>query len=45
MTIPGHETAKFASKQDSLHALMVDRERGEESSPLLLERGVWIRWR
>ena len=33
VAIPGHESAKFASKQDSLHALMVERERSEESVP------------
>jgi hypothetical protein len=33
VAIPGHEAAKFASKQDSLHALMVERERSEESVP------------
>ena len=36
VAIPGHEAAKFASKQDSLHALMVERERSEESFPYLL---------
>ena len=36
VAIPGHESAKFASKQDSLHALMVERERSEESFPYLL---------
>ena len=36
VAIPGHESAKFASKQDSLHALMVERERSEEIFPYLL---------
>ncbi len=36
VAIPGHEAAKFASKQDSLHALMVEWERSEESVPYLL---------
>jgi hypothetical protein len=25
LAIPGHEAAKFASKQDSLHAIVVER--------------------
>jgi len=36
VAIPGHEAAKFASKQDSLHALMVEREHSEERVPYLL---------
>jgi len=36
VAIPGHEAAKFASKQDSLHALVVERERREQSFPYLL---------
>ena len=30
VAIPGHEAAKFASKQNSLHVLMVERERSEK---------------
>jgi hypothetical protein len=33
VAIPGHESAKFASKQNSLHALMVERDRIEKSVP------------
>ena len=36
VAIPGHEEAKFASKQDSLHALVVERECREQSFPYLL---------
>ena len=36
VAVPGHEAATFASKQDSLHALMVERERSEKSVPYLL---------
>ncbi len=36
VTIPGHESAKLPSKQDSLHALMVERECSEESVPYIL---------
>jgi hypothetical protein len=36
LDIPGHEAAKFANKQDSLHALVIERERREQSFPYLL---------
>ena len=36
LAIPSHEAAKFASKQDSLHALVIERERREQSFPYLL---------
>ena len=36
MAIPGHEAANFTRKQDSLHALVVKRERSKQSLPYLL---------
>jgi hypothetical protein len=42
VAIPGHEAAKFKSKQDSLHALMVERERSEESFPYLLRAKFFL---
>jgi hypothetical protein len=42
VAIPGHKAAKFASKQDSLHALMVERERSEESFPYLLRAKFFL---
>ena len=36
VAIPGHEAAKFTSKQDSLHALVVEWERSEQIFPYLL---------
>ena len=42
VAIPCHETAKFTIKQDSLHVLMVERERSEESFPYLLRAKFFL---
>ncbi len=42
VAIPGHEAAKFTSKQDSLHALMVERERSEGIFPYLLDAKFFL---
>ena len=34
--VPSHKVAKFSRKQDSLHALVVERECSEQSFPYLL---------
>ena len=34
--VPSHKVAKFCRKQDSLHALVVERECSEQSFPYLL---------